>query len=121
EHAEQHRLADELRHDRAARRADREAQSYLARPLADGRQHHVHDADASYEQGYRRDRGQEQRERVARFDLRVDDGVGVADVEIVVRAVADAMLLAHDGVDVTYRVGNVFARARREEDVVDPK
>ena len=61
---EQHGLDEELAEDVGAPRAERLADADLARPLGDGDEHDVHDADPADEQRDRGDGGEQHREDV---------------------------------------------------------
>src|ERR1043165_4035574 len=119
--AEHHRLGEELQADGLLGRADGDAHADLARPLRDRDEHHVHDADAADDERDRGDGDEEQRQRAARLELRLDDVLGVADVEVVVLLGAQMMPVAQQRRRLLPGELDGVLRHGRAEDVIEPR
>src|SRR5882762_8619340 len=101
------RLDEELEQDIEARGAQRLAHADLARPLGDGDEHDVHDADSADEQTDRRNARKQIRERLRRV-LKRRQNVGlVADLEVVLAARPDLVLAPHHALDLDHGEGHL--------------
>src|ERR1051326_8855722 len=118
--AEQHRLGQELDLDGLLGRADGDAHADLARPLRDGDEHHVHDADPADDERDRGDGDEQQRQRAARFELGLDDVLRIADVEVVVLLGTEMVAVAQQRRGLLPGELDDVGRDGGAEDVVEP-
>ena len=82
-HAEEHGLGQELQQHMQPPRADRHAQTDLARPLGHRDEQNVHDADAADDKRYGRYRGQQKRHDAAAALRGLGDLAEVSHGEII--------------------------------------
>ena len=76
-------FAEELELDGTLGRSHRHANSNFPGALRDRYQHDVHDADSAHQQRNRGDRDQQHAQGPARIELRLNDILGITDIEIV--------------------------------------
>src|SRR5688572_5108166 len=116
--AQSYGLYEELQQNAEARRAERHANSDLARPFRYADEHDVHDADAADEEADAGDAREQHREGLLRFLLRVEKLAPINDREVVRRARRQLVPPAQHTLDIDHRAFHRRVRRDADADVV---
>src|SRR6266704_2442564 len=118
--AQHHGLAQKLQLNGLFRRSDGNTNANLPRAFSHGNQHDIHDANPAHNQRDGSDGNQQNRERLAGFELRLNDVFRVADVEVIVFFRAQMVAVAQERRGFLPRNLHRILGNRRTQNVIEP-